>query len=297
VRAEGGPFTTHGDFARRIDPRHLNRRALESLIKAGAFDDLNGNRAALVAGIDHLLAAANRATSDAAQGQNDLFGAGGEGGPELALPPCEPWMTMDQLAAEFEAIGFYISGHPLDDYMPGLQRMGIDTFAAFHDQVLKKGATATRLAGTVVHRQERRSRSGNRFAFIGLSDPSGQFECICFSDTLAQHRDLLEPGTAVIVRVEADAEGGEARLRLQGLEPLDKVTANVASGLRIFVRDDSAIDSIAARLANGGKAPVRLVMQFDDREVDIAIGNHFTVSPRVKAAIKAIPGVVDVVDF
>jgi len=204
---------------------------------------------------------------------------------------------MDQLAAEFEAVGFYLSGHPLDDYMASLARMGIDTFAAFHDKVLKKGATAARLAGTVVHRQERRSKSGNRFAFVGLSDPSGQYECICFSDTLAHHRDLLEPGKAVIVRVEADADGGEARLRLQGVEPLDKATAGVANGLRIFLRDEAALESITACLSNAGKAPVRLVMQLDDREVDIAIGNHFTVSPRVKAAIKAIPGVVDVVDL
>ena len=295
VRAEGGPFTSDGDFARRIDPHHINRRALESLIKAGAFDDLNRNRAALAAGIEVILATANRAASDAALGQNNLFG--GEGGPDMALPATEPWMTMDLLAAEFEAVGFYLSGHPLDDYMPSLARIGIDTYAAFHDKVMKKGATAARLAGTVVHRQERRSKSGNRFAFVGLSDPSGQYECICFSDTLAQYRELLEPGKAVIVKVEADADGSEARLRLQGVEALDKAAANATNGLKIFLRDGAAVDSIAQRLTNGGRAPVRLVMQLDDRDVDIAIGNHFTVSPRIKAAIKAIPGVVDVVDL
>ncbi len=297
ARSEGGPFASIGDFAARIDPRYINRRALESLIKAGSFDELNRNRAALTDGIDVILATANRTTSDAAQGQNDLFGGSGEGATDLALPATEPWLTMDQLAAEFEAVGFYLSGHPLDDYMPSLLRMGIDTYAAFHDKVLKKGATAARLAGTVVHRQERRSRTGNRFAFVGLSDPSGQYECICFSDTLAQYRDLLEPGTAVIVRVEADADAGEARLRLQGVEPLDKATVGATSGLSIFLRDDSAIDSIAQRLTNGGRAPVRLTMQLDDREVDIIVGNHFTVSPRIKAAIKAIPGVIDVVDL
>jgi len=297
VRAEGGPFTSDGDFARRVDPHHINRRALESLIKAGAFDDLNRNRAALAAGIEVILATANRAASDAALGQNNLFGGSNEGGAEMALPAVEPWMTMDMLAAEFEAVGFYLSGHPLDDYMPSLARIGIDTYTAFHDKVLRKGATAARLAGTVVHRLERRSKSGNRFAFVGLSDPSGQYECICFSDTLAQYRDLLEPGKAVIVKVEADADGSEARLRLQAVEALDNAAANATNGLKIFLRDGTAVDSIAQRLTNGGRAPVRLVMQLDDRDVDIAIGNHFTVSPRIKAAIKAIPGVVDVVDL
>ncbi len=90
----------------------------------------------------------------------------------------------------------------------------------FRDKAIK-GASAARLIGTVTYKQERRSKTGNRFAFIGFSDPTGQYEAVCFSDTLNACRDLLESGKPLMLRVEADVEGEEVKLRLQGVEPLD----------------------------------------------------------------------------
>ena len=99
-------------------------------------------------------------------------------------------------------------------------------------------------------------------------------------------------------RVEADVEGEEVKLRLQGVEVLDKAAATMISGLTIFVRDAKPLDSIAQRLANGGRAPVRLVFLMDKgREVELALGNKFTITPQIKGAIKAIDGVVDVQDL
>ena len=111
-------------------------------------------------------------------------------------------------------------------------------------------------------------------------------------------RDILEPGTALIVRVEADVDTEEVRLRLQSAEILDQAAANSQTGITIFVNDDRPVESIAQRLKNGGRAPVRIIVQLKQgREVDIALGSKFTVTPQVKGAIKAIPGVVDVQDF
>jgi DNA polymerase-3 subunit alpha len=297
VRNEGGPFTSLGDFARRIDAHVLNKRALESLVRAGAFDILHSDRARVFYGIEAILAMASRTSEEAAIGQNDLFGGAASAPEDVVLPQRESWLPMERLAQEFEAVGFYLSGHPLDDYMKPLSKLGVDTWASFHERALK-GAPAARLAGTVTHRQERRSKSGNKFAFVGFSDPTGQFEAICFSDTLAVSRDLLEPGNAVIARVEADVDGEEVKLRLQGVEMLDRAAAVMAAGLTIFVRDTRPIDSIGQRLANGGRSPVRLILQLDKgREVEFALGNAFTVTPQVKGAIKAIPGVIDVQDL
>lgn len=298
AREEGGPFRSLGDFAKRIDARMVNKRALESLAKAGAFDCLNPNRAQVLDAVESILSMANRAASAAEAGQNDLFGGAAGTSGDLVLPRRDAWLPMDRLAQEFEAVGFYLSGHPLDDYMKPLQKLSVDTFQSFYEKALTKGARAAKLAGTVTHRQERRSKSGNKFAFIGFSDPSGQFEAICFSDTLAACRDMLEPGNAVIARVEADVEGEEVKLRLQGVEMLDKAAAQMVAGLEIFVRDSKPLESIAARLANGGRAPVRLVMLMDKgREVHVSLGNKFTVTPQIKGAIKAIAGVVDVQDL
>ncbi len=214
------------------------------------------------------------------------------------MPNRDSWLPMERLSNEFEAVGFYLSGHPLDDYMKPLMKLGVDTWASFQQKALTKGASAGKLAGTITHRQERRSKSGNKFAFIGFSDPTGQFEAICFSDTLAAARDLLEPGKAVIARVECDVEGEEIKLRLQGVEVLDKAAATIVQGLTIFVRDNKPLDSIALRLAQGGRAPVRLILQTGTgREIEISLGNKFAITPQIKGAIKAIQGVIDVHDL
>lgn len=160
------------------------------MAKAGAFDSLNPNRAQILDAVESILAMANRTSMAAEAGQNDLFGGMPGVSDELVLPRRDAWLPMDKLAQEFEAVGFYLSGHPLDDYMKPLTKLGVDSWASFHEKVLTKGATAAKLAGTVTHRQERRSKTGNKFAFVGFSDPTGQFEAICFSDTLAACRDL-----------------------------------------------------------------------------------------------------------
>jgi DNA polymerase-3 subunit alpha len=300
VRGTRGPFVSLADFARRVDGRAVSKRALESLAKAGAFDSITPHRRQVLEGVESILSMANRTTAEAQAGQNDLFADVSLKGiaREIDLPQVDAWLPIERLNAEFEAVGFYFSGHPLDDYMKPLAKLGVESWASFHEKALTKGATAAKLAGTITYRQERRSRNGNRFAFVGFSEPTGQFETIVFSDLLASARDLLEPGNAVIVRVEADLDGEEVRLRLHQVEILDKASASVQSGLVVFIKDQTPIESIAQRLKNGGRAPVKLIVQMPTgREVDIALGNKFTITPQVKGAIKAIPGVVDVQDF
>ncbi len=296
-RTENGAFKSLGDFAKRIDPKFMNRRALESLVKAGAFDSLNPNRAKLFEGVDMMIATANRTTSEQQQGQNDLFGGAAEKS-DLALPERDAWLPMDKLNHEFEAVGFYLSGHPLDDYTKPLARLNVDSWAVFREKVLKRGASAAKLAGTVTYKQERRSKQGNKFAFLGFSDPTGQFEAVCFSDTLNASRELLEPGKAVILRVEAEPDGEEVKLRVQSVEPLDSLAASMSTGMRIFIQNAVPVESIAKRLTNGGKAPVRIVlMQDQGREIEIELGKKFTVTPQIMAAVKAVQGVVHVEEF
>ncbi|MGB7205822.1 MAG: DNA polymerase III subunit alpha, partial [Anderseniella sp.] len=297
VREEDGPFKSLGDFARRVDPRMVNKRALESLAKAGGFDELNPNRAQVLGGVEAILAMANRTATEAEIGQNDMFGGGGGGVDELPLHSVEPWLPMDQLAQEFEAVGFYLSGHPLDEYLSILPKLNADTWASFHAKALK-GASAARLTGTLTYKQERRAKSGNKFAFIGFSDPTGQYECVCFSETLNASRELLESGKPLMVNVEADVEGEEVKLRLQGVQLLDEKADRIEQGLKIFVSDAKPLNLLKSRLGNGGGAPVHLIMQLPDaQEVEFVLGRKFTVNPKIKAAIKAVPGVVDVQDF
>ena len=301
VEARGGRrFADLSDFAASINPRAVNKRVLESLAAAGAFDALEGNRARVFAAVDAMLASAQRAYDDVVVGQSELFGGGAAHAP-LAVGQIEPWLPAERLQKEFDAIGFFLSGHPLDDYAAALKRMRVQSWAEFA-RAVRAGASAGRVAGTVVARIERRTRTGSKMGIIELSDPTGHYEAVVFSEGLAQFRDLLEPGAAVLLTLSAELQGDDVRARIQMVEPLDQAAAKLAKGLRVFLRDERPIESVAKRLegpASGRAAldngEVALVLMLGEgTEVEVKLPGRFKVSPQIAGAIKAVPGVVAV---
>jgi DNA polymerase-3 subunit alpha len=246
-------FADLGDFARRINPRAVNKRVLESLAAAGAFDCLEPDRARAAGAVDVVLAAAQRSHEAATSGQNELFG-GPAAREALAIPEAAPWLPAERLQREYDAIGFFLTGHPLDDYAPLLKGLRVQSWAEF-SRAVKSGANAGRVAATVVSRTERRTKTGNKMGIIGLSDPTGHYEAILFAEGLQQYRDLLEPGKAVLLFLTAEALGDEVRARIQTVEPLDQAAAKLQRGLRVFLRDDKPLDAVSKRL--DGKATAR----------------------------------------
>jgi DNA polymerase-3 subunit alpha len=294
VEARGGrPFASLADFAGRISPRAVNKRVLESLAAAGAFDALEPNRARAFAAVDGMLAAAQRAHAASSVGQSELFG-GPAGAGTLAIPAVEPWLPGERLRREYDAIGFFLSGHPLDDYAALLRNMRVQSWGEF-SRAVKSGASAGRVAATVVSRTERRTKTGNKMGIIGLSDPSGHYEAVIFAEGLQQYRDLLEPGAPVLLGLTAEAQGDEVRARIQSVEPLDEAAAKLQKGLRVFVRDQAPLEPIAKRLEGKGDGEVSMVLQLGGgTEVEIRLPGRFKVSPQIAGAIKAVPGVLDV---
>ncbi len=311
-------FTSIADFASRVNPRAINKRVLESLAAAGAFDELDNNRARVFAGADAILAACQRSHAAVTIGQNDMFGSLPDA-PSVILPTIEPWLPAERLQREYDAIGFFLSGHPLDDYKAVLKRLNTQSWAEF-SLAVKNGRTAGKVAATVVSRMERRTKTGNKMGIIGLSDPTGHFEAVLFSEALGQFRDMLEPGLAVLLSLGAELQGDDVRARINNVELLDNAAAKTSMGLKIFVRDAKPLDSIARRLAmpeaaaNGGPRPaapkpvasaapprsagdgeVTLVMMLDlETEVEMKLPGRFKVSPQIAGALKAVTGVVDV---
>jgi DNA polymerase III subunit alpha len=305
-----GQFTSLADFASRVNPRAINKRVIESLAAAGAFDSLDSNRARVFAGAEAILAACQRSHEAATIGQNDMFG-GAADAPTIMLPQVEPWLPAVRLRREYDAIGFFLSGHPLDDYATVLRRLRVQPWLEFA-RAVKNGATAGKVAATVVSRAERRTRTGNKMGIIGLSDPTGHFEAVLFSEGLAQYRDVLEPGAAVLLQLGAELQGEDVRARVLHAEPLDAAAAKTQKGLRIFLRDTRPLESIARRLqipqagqdgAAGGPqlkssatdGDVSLVLILDlETEVELKLPGRFKVSPQIAGSIKAVSGVVDV---
>ena len=294
VEARGDrPFADLVDFARRINPRAVNKRVLESLASAGAFDELEPDRARVHAAVDTMLALAQRSHEAVAVGQNELFGAASSA-EALVLPGAEPWLPAEKLRREYDAIGFFLSGHPLDDYTDTLKKLKLQTWTEFCRSV-KAGASAGRVAATVVSRVERRTKTGNKMGIVGLSDPSGHYEAILFSEGLQQYRDQLEPGAPVLLFLSAEAQGDEVRARIQSAEPLDPAAARLQKGLRVFLKDTAPLEPVARRLEGEGDGEVNVVLQLADGvEVEIRLPGRFKVSPQIAGAIKAVPGVMTV---
>jgi DNA polymerase III subunit alpha len=305
VAARGArPYADLSDFASRINPRAINKRVLESLAAAGAFDALDGNRARVFAAADAILAAAQRTQDAVTIGQSELFGGPTAHAP-LALPTAEAWLPADRLQREFDAIGFFLSGHPLDDYAQALARLRVQSWAEFA-RAVKAGASAGKVAGTVIARTERRTRTGSKMGIIGLSDSSGAYEAVLFSEGLAQFRDLLEPGSAVLLTLSAELQGEDVRARVQMVEPLEAAAAKTQKGLRVFLREQAPLEGVAKRLegtssANGRSKPDKaegevsmVLMLGGGTEVEVKLPGRYPVSPQIAGALKAVPGVVAV---
>ncbi|MGQ4273026.1 DNA polymerase III subunit alpha [Terrihabitans sp. B22-R8] len=293
VAARGDrPFADLSDFARRIDPRSVNKRTLESLIQAGAFDALDGDRARVFASLDQVMAIAGRTQSDAELGQDSLFG--GVEPERIRAPRVEQWLPGERLTREYEAVGFFLTGHPLDAYSKILGKMKVARWSEFTASV-RQGATAGRLAATVLSRQEKRTKSGNRMGIVKLSDPTGHYEAILFSEGLSEYRELLEPNTSVVVSLQASLDGDEVRARILSVVPLEEAASKFGQSLQVFVRDPEPIDLIASRLQRGGESEISMVLLTDGAEIEIKLPGRYRVPPPVAAAIKAVPGVLDVV--
>jgi DNA polymerase III subunit alpha len=290
------------DFARRINPRAVNKRVLESLAASGAFDDLEPNRASVFAGVDLMLAHAQREHDALAIGALQ-FSFGGSARDLIRLPALEAWSPAERLQKEFEAVGFFLTGHPLDDYAAALKRMRLQWWGEFA-RAVRAGATAGRLAATVLARTERRTRTGGKIGIVELSDPTGHYEAVIFSEGLQQYRDVLEPGAVVSLTISAELQGDEIRARIQSAEPLDQAAARFSKCLRVFVREKDPIESVAKRLqGSSGKqsaqprsdGEVALVLMLSGgTEVEVKLSGRFEVTPQMAGAIKAVPGVVAV---
>ena len=297
VQARGDkPFASLFDFARRVDMKRVGKRPLEMLARAGAFDTLDANRARVFEALDSLVAFSAAIHEAKTSNQVSLFGEAGADIPEPRMPFRDDWLPVERLTQEHLAIGFYLSGHPLDDYMAPLKRRDVKTLTEL-TALAERGPLIAKLAGSVASKQERKSAKGNRFAFIQLSDPTGLYEVTVFSDTLEAARDLLEPGKNVVLTVKAELEGDTLKLLANAVQPIDQVAdAAGAQALRIHLNQPSAAASIASLLASvqgRNRAQITLCVPDDQgREIDLALPEPYPVNAQIKGALKAMQGVV-----
>jgi DNA polymerase-3 subunit alpha len=213
---------------------------------------------------------------------------------------------METLEKEFEAVGFYLSGHPLDSYASVLDALGVKRRTEFEAEA-ERGSVSGRLAAVVVSAREKKSQKGNKFAFAMFSDTAGQFEAVIFSDTLAAGRALLEAGTPVLLSVTAERDGESIKMRIETIEALDKAAGGVQRCVRIRLdagalqngAQTEMLEALRSQLKPGGKSEVRFVLALPEagREVEIALPRTFDLSPIQRGQISVLPGVTELAEL
>jgi DNA polymerase-3 subunit alpha len=288
------PFKDLGDFARRVDPRVLNKRTLETLVNAGAFDTLVPRREVAFAAVESVIGTAQALTADRSSGQVSLFG-GVEEEPFRLPTGVAVWNSTERADRELAAIGFHLSAHPLDAYADLFEKLRVQRWSDF-ERAVKDGAGAGRLAGTISSRNDRRTRKGTPMMILTLSDQSGTFECIAFSEQINEFGSILQPGNSVILQVGADERAEGISVRLISAEPIDGLAERVDRRLTVFLADPKALSATSAQLKRGGNGTVNFVVIRDGgaREYEIELPGKYNVTAEVAGGIKALDGVTDV---
>ena len=299
-REENGPFKDLSDFINRLDTSHINKRQMENLVRAGALDCFGYNRRQLFENIELLMRHANAALQARTDDQMGLFG--GEATPTQAfnLSNLADWPPMQRLREEFDAIGFYLSAHPLDAYEKVLKQLKAQPVA----EVLSTAKDGmVMLGGAVIGKKERTSAKGNRYAFVQLSDPSGVYEVTVFSEILNQARDFLEVGESLFVKAAVQFDGETPRFTVQSLEPLAQRAANTACGMRVVVRDESPLAPLKEVLdrEGRGRGEVEIITRVanrdnggGDEDITIHLPQRYAVTPVVLMAVRSMQGILDV---
>ena len=295
-RDAGGTFKDEFDLAERLGGALANRQQLENLVRAGALDGLNPNRRQLFESIDRLVRLGQASAEARDSNQTSLFGDDGAGLAPVDRRRAEvaDWAAMERLDHEFDAVGFYLSAHPLDASEGRLKRLGVAPFA----ELARRGESgACNLAGIVAARQERTSPKGNRFAYVRLTDSSGAFEVVVFSELLAQSRDLLEDNSRVLIAAESRAEGDGLRLIAHRIEALDPAIEGIGTGLRLRVADSTCLETVKSEIGRWkrGRGRVSILIGIDSgREVEVMLPGGYTVPADGPPALGALAGVSEV---
>ncbi|HXF99297.1 MAG TPA: DNA polymerase III subunit alpha [Bacteroidota bacterium] len=259
AREEGGRFENLFDFCRRVDLRLVNKKCLESLVQAGAFDSMGGHRALYFENIERAAAFGIAYQEQAMSGQSSLFDVAGVQRPLSypLLPPVAEWSEHEKLMREKNVLGFYVSGHPLQRYEQEVREFSNVQFGDV--RTFKSGSTA-RACGIVTHVRKILDKRGNTMAFVGIEDFTGRAECIVFADPYTKFQQYLHPDALVMVEGKGEVNGESLKILVNEIYPMDKVrekfTRSIILSININdVKENTILELKKLLEANRGNCP------------------------------------------
>lgn len=296
-RKKNGPYKDLSDFIHRTDFKQINRRQLEQLSKAGAFDSLEPNRGRIFANIETIMQHIYSATELKTSSQASLFGTE-ELHTKVKLADKPDWPELERLKLEAEVIGFYLSAHPLDSYREGMERLGVKSAVEVFNGIKAGDTIRAKLAGSVTSFQKRLSKSGNKYAFLELSDGTSNFEGLLFSEGLAKYEDVINSGVPLLVSIVITKETEESspRVMINSVETLDQAIANVANGLIIYINNVSAVPQLKEILSRdrNGTNKIYIKPEHPEWDVRIELAGGFAFMNDIISKIRAVSGVTTI---
>ncbi|MBQ8661434.1 MAG: DNA polymerase III subunit alpha [Alphaproteobacteria bacterium] len=296
-RRARGPYKDISDFIHRIDAKQINRRQLEQLIKAGAFDGIDKNRGKLFANIDTIVQHISAATELKTSAQSSLFGTD-ELQAKVKLSEQADWPELERLKLEAEAIGFYLSAHPLDSYARGMERLGVKKCSEVFQGIRTGDNIRAKLAGCVNSFQKRLSKNGNKYAFLEISDGTSNFEGLLFSEGLVRYEETIRSGLPLLVSVTIDKQNdeGNPRVMINSVETLDKAIADVANGLEISIGDVGAVSQLRQILSGdrNGKNKIYIKPDNDNWDIRIELKGGYALYGDILSRIRSLAGITSV---
>jgi len=293
-RDANGPFRDVTDFARRLDTRVINKRLIESLIKAGGLDCLCDNRAKMMAAAEVLMQEAHAAAEARTSNQSNLFGDEQDSRP-VTMNNVVDWEPMERLTNELDAIGFYLTAHPVDTFSNDLAELNVKRARDILTLSIEDCMVPVRMVGTMVAKRERVGRRGNRYAFVTLSDDTGTYEAVFFSDVISASREMLESGKPLLVTLDARIEDDKVRLMATKVEALEEAVTGRLRNIEIHVSDQLSIDKLTTVLADDGygQGKIVFVVRANGHLVEIKLNDGYAVSPATVSAIRNMAGVTE----
>jgi DNA polymerase III subunit alpha len=276
------PFKTLFDFAERVDLRTVNKRVVESLIKAGAFDSLGQDRAVLYANIDRAMDWGQRKQREKEVGQGGLFGMMGGGEEELSLDPAEAWPEGLKLKHEKETLGFYITGHPLRKYANEVKTYGNATTGVLSE---KPSGSDIAICGLVSALRVMRTKKGDLMGVVQLEDWEGVVEVLIFPDAYAKAQKLLEVDSPILVKGKLDNDESNIKILASDIYPIERVKEILSRTVTIRINTALAPEDIAEKLQpiideKRGSAEVVFELEFPGRYTALVRPNPYVkISP------------------
>ncbi len=305
-RTKNGPFKDINDLANRIDPKAMNKRQMENLVASGVFDSIYPKRGELYINAEEILRTAFAKQQEKGSIQVSLFSMDGPTQERVNLTKGPDWNPLDKLQKEFDALGFFLSAHPLDIYGNSLAKLGVSTS---RDLPLQRDQSQLKLAGVLIVKQERTSKTGNKFAFLQLSDSQGVYEVAVFSEVFTKSREMLIAGTALFVSATIRFDGEDYRLTAHSIDTLDRITQNLSTVARVQVTDQLDVPLFVSALQSLTKGTTKIVVDLcvdvpkrerrilgknkdiTHRTVTVSGLGAYTLNSEMRSRILGVPGV------